>query len=155
MAKASILCAICVNVFPEHSSQTKGVAEAPTLMDPRTTEPLIRLSSFRFYTKARAMSRRVLRGYLLQKVVAAHSIQFAKRVVAFDIVHTNDGEHVKVFFEDGSHEVGDVLIAADGSKSLVGHGCLYFSKPTPESSTFRSAIKSAWTIVHKYTGDII
>lgn len=113
-------------MLPKHYSQNKGVAEAPTLVDPRTTEPLIRLSSFRFYAKARAMSRRVLRAYLLQKVIAAHAIQFAKRVVAFDIVYTNNGESVKVFFEDGSHEVGDVLIAADGSKSLVGDGYAFF-----------------------------
>jgi hypothetical protein len=66
------------------------------------------------------MSRQVLRAYLLRKVVDTNSIQFAKRVVAFDIIHTYEGEYVKVFFEDGSHEVGDVLIAADGSKSLVG-----------------------------------
>ncbi|KAF8508894.1 hypothetical protein JB92DRAFT_2950268 [Gautieria morchelliformis] len=96
-----------------------GVAEAPTLMNPRTAEPLLRLSSFRFYAKARAMSRQVLRAYLLRNVIAANAIQFAKQVVAFDIVHTNDGECVKVFFDDGSHEVGDVLIAADGSKSII------------------------------------
>jgi 2-polyprenyl-6-methoxyphenol hydroxylase-like FAD-dependent oxidoreductase len=101
---------------------TEGIAEAPTLMNPRTTEPLLRLSSFRFYAKARAMSRQVLRAYLLRNVIAANAIQFAKQVVAFDIVHTNDGECVKVFFDDGTHEVGDVLIAADGSKSIVGYG---------------------------------
>ena len=106
----------------KHSFRILGDAEAPTLLDPRTNVPLLRLSSFRIYAKARAMSRRVLRSYLLRKVVAANVIQFAKRVVAFDIAHTYEGEHVKVFFEDGSHEIGDVLIAADGSKSLVGDG---------------------------------
>lgn len=99
--------------------KNKGVAEAPTLMDPRTCQMLLRLSSFRMYARARPMSRRVLRAYLLRKVTAANAIRFAKRVVAFDIVYTNEGEFVKVFFEDGSHEIGDILIAADGSKSLV------------------------------------
>ncbi|KAF8586035.1 FAD/NAD(P)-binding domain-containing protein [Ramaria rubella] len=96
-----------------------GTAEAPTLMDPKTTQPVLRLSDYRIYAKARAMSRRVLRAQLLQKVIAANAIQFGKRVVAFDIVYANDGEHVKIFFEDGTHETGDILIAADGSKSFI------------------------------------
>ncbi|GJJ11333.1 hypothetical protein Clacol_005565 [Clathrus columnatus] len=96
-----------------------GVAEAPTLINPKTAEPLIRLSSFRIYAKARAMSRRVLRAFLLRKVVASNAIQFSKRVVAYDIVYDHDGEHVKIFFDDGTSEVGDILVAADGSKSNI------------------------------------
>ncbi|KIJ55269.1 hypothetical protein M422DRAFT_23876 [Sphaerobolus stellatus SS14] len=96
-----------------------GVPEAPTVIDPKTGDALIRLSRFRMYAKARAMSRRVLRAYLMRKVVAHKLIQFDKSVVGFDIIHANDGEHVKLFFEDGTYEMGDVLIAADGSKSRI------------------------------------
>lgn len=96
-----------------------GLAEAPTLMDPVTTMPLLRLADIKIYSKSKAMARSVLRAYLLRKVIANNAIQFAKRVVGFDIIYTDDGERVKVFFEDGTHEVGDILIAADGSKSRV------------------------------------
>jgi hypothetical protein len=127
------------------------LAEAPTIMDPTTTMPLLRLADVKVYAKSRAVSRRVLRAYLLRKVVAKNAIQFAKRVVGFDIVYTDDGERVKVFFDDGTHEVGDVLIAADGSKSQVGemNNCTYGMSKSLKIS--RSVIKSVWTTVHKYT----
>lgn len=94
-------------------------------MDPKTTEPLLRLSSFRIYAKARAMSRRVLHTFLLRKVVACGAIQFSKRVVAYDVVYDQEGEHVKIFFDDGTFEMGDILVAADGSKSKVRIIILY------------------------------
>lgn len=98
---------------------TTGVPEAPTLIDPKTAEPLLRFSSFRIYAKARAMSRGVLRAFLLRKVIASNVMRFSRRVVAYDIVYDQEGEHVKIFFDDGTFELGDVLVAADGSKSNV------------------------------------
>ena len=75
-------------------------------------------------TKRRAISRGRLRAALLHgtdhDVDGEPLVHFGKRFVRYD---TTPGA-VRVFFEDGTHADGDLLVGADGSNSRVRHQLL-------------------------------
>ena len=92
---------------------------APSIFTTRF-EQLVDLSKLPSYSKSSAMNRVVLRDMLLEPIKASKRIQYQKEFQSYEIVAGEDGERVKVHFRDGSSDIGDVLIGADGSHSKVG-----------------------------------
>lgn len=69
----------------------------------------------------------VLRNQLCKALEDNNIIHYSKKFVRFEIIRgSKQGEtQVKAYFEDGSSDVGDILVAADGNKSNCNHqgGC--------------------------------
>lgn len=82
------------------------------------------LSQLPTYSRSAAINRVVLRNLLLSPVQKANFVEFEKGFSRFEIVRQDDGrERVKVHFADGSSDLCDVLVGADGSGSKVSHDC--------------------------------
>lgn len=92
---------------------------APSIFTTRF-EKLVDLSKMPSYSKSSAMNRAVLRDMLLEPIKANKRIQYKKEFQSYEIVTGDDGgERVKIHFSDGSSDISDVLIGADGSHSKV------------------------------------
>lgn len=82
------------------------------------------LSQLPTYSRSAAINRVVLRNLLLAPVQKAEHVEFEKTFSRFEIVRQDDGqERVKVHFADGSTDLCDVLVGADGSGSKVSQDC--------------------------------
>lgn len=69
------------------------------------------------YPKSAPVNRVVLRDALAEEV----DVVYGKAFIRYEVVSgENGGKRIKVFFEDGTEDVGDLLVAADGSGSKVG-----------------------------------
>lgn len=70
------------------------------------------------YPKSAPVNRVVLRDALAEEV----DVVYGKAFIRYEVVSGEKGrkERIKVFFEDGTEDVGDLLVAADGSGSKVG-----------------------------------
>lgn len=78
------------------------------------------LSQLPSYSRSAAINRVVLRNLLLAPVQKANYVEFEKAFSRFEIFRQDDGqERVKVHFADGSSDLCDVLVGADGSGSKV------------------------------------
>ncbi|KAL2275011.1 hypothetical protein FJTKL_02557 [Diaporthe vaccinii] len=78
------------------------------------------LSQLPSYSRSAAINRVVLRNLLLAPVQQANYVKFEKAFSRFEIIRQDDGlERVKVHFSDGSSDLCDVLVGADGSGSKI------------------------------------
>ncbi|RGP81377.1 fungal specific transcription factor [Fusarium longipes] len=85
-------------------------------------ETVLDLTALPTYSKSSAINRVVLRDLLLSPISTAGRVKFGKCFSHYEIVTTgpkNESEIVKVFFTDGSSDVCDILVAADGSGSKI------------------------------------
>jgi len=94
-------------------------ATAPSIFTTRFEE-LIDLTKLAGYTKSAAINRVFLRDILLEPIKRAEQIEYGKAFTNYEIVQINGAERVKVHFQDGSHDVCDVLVGADGARSKAG-----------------------------------
>jgi 2-polyprenyl-6-methoxyphenol hydroxylase-like FAD-dependent oxidoreductase len=96
-----------------------GSSTAPSLYT-SSFKRILDLTSLPSYTKSSAINRVTLRNLLMESVQRAGKVAFNKAFSHYEIVPNIDGEvKVKVYFADGTHDTGDILIGADGSGSLV------------------------------------
>ncbi|KAH9844680.1 FAD/NAD(P)-binding domain-containing protein [Teratosphaeria destructans] len=91
---------------------------APAIYDSNFTT-LLDLSGLPGYPKSAAINRAVLRDTLAQPLEHAGRLHYGKQLAAYEIIHDGEDERVQVRFTDGTNEVCDILVAADGSHSRV------------------------------------
>lgn len=95
-------------------------ATAPSLYNTRF-QVIIDLAQLPTYTKSAGINRVVLRDILLEPIKKSGTIQYGKGFDRYEIFTEKTGkERVKVYFSDGTHDVGDLLVGADGANSKVG-----------------------------------
>ncbi|KZM20527.1 uncharacterized protein EKO05_0008908 [Ascochyta rabiei] len=94
-------------------------ATAPSIYNTHFEE-IVDLALVPTYSKSAAINRVVLRDILLDPIKKSGKISYGKNVHSYEILsQTNGAEKVKVFFSDGSHDVCDVLVGADGANSQI------------------------------------
>lgn len=82
------------------------------------------LSQLPTYSRSAAINRVALRNLLVAPVQKTNHVEFEKAFSRFEIIRQDDGqERVKVHFADGSSDLCDVLVGADGSGSKVSQDC--------------------------------
>ncbi|PIA91570.1 hypothetical protein CB0940_09045 [Cercospora beticola] len=82
-------------------------------------EKLCDLSKLPAYPKSAPINRGVLRDVLAEPVERAGRMVYEKQFERYGIVKEDHGERVRVVFGDGTSEICDILIGADGSHSRV------------------------------------
>ncbi|KAF4956910.1 hypothetical protein FGADI_3513 [Fusarium gaditjirri] len=84
-------------------------------------QTIVDLSALPTYSKSAAINRVVLRDLLLDPVIAKGRVKFGKRFSHYEIIENgaSGNESVKVNFADGTSELCDILVAADGSGSKI------------------------------------
>ncbi|KAF4332151.1 FAD dependent oxidoreductase [Fusarium beomiforme] len=92
--------------------------KAPTLVDPVTFKPLLRLDQYKWYPKSRALSRLGLRRILLQRLLVEGRVHFNYTFQRYELM-SDEGSGVRVHFEGQDPYDADILIAADGASSRV------------------------------------
>ncbi|USP74860.1 FAD/NAD(P)-binding domain-containing protein [Curvularia clavata] len=94
-------------------------ATAPLIYNTKFDE-ILNLTLVPTYTKSAAINRVVLRDLLLEPIKKSERIKYGKGFNRYEIVTQKDGrERVKVCFSDGSHDICDVLVGADGANSKI------------------------------------
>jgi 2-polyprenyl-6-methoxyphenol hydroxylase-like FAD-dependent oxidoreductase len=95
----------------------RGSASAPILYG-KSMGVFVDLTRLPSYPKSAPVNRVVLRDALAEEV----DVVYGKAFVRYEVVSGENGgkERIKVFFEDWTEDVGDLLVAADGSGSKVG-----------------------------------
>ncbi|KAI8935608.1 hypothetical protein NX059_008172 [Plenodomus lindquistii] len=100
--------------------QSSGAtATAPAIYNSKWEE-VMDLALMPTYSKTSAINRVVLRDLLMEPVKKANNVVYNKRFEKYSIVENERGhEKVQVTFTDGSNDVCDILIGADGSGSRI------------------------------------
>ncbi|KAH8660858.1 hypothetical protein BGZ60DRAFT_414166 [Tricladium varicosporioides] len=95
------------------------ISSAPILYDP-DFNCLLDLTKFPAYTKSAPIDRVVLLDYLRQPIIDSGKFHYSKRLTGYETVK-RDGRSdvIKVLFDDGTSDEGDLLISAEGSGSKV------------------------------------
>ncbi|KAF1936127.1 FAD/NAD(P)-binding domain-containing protein [Clathrospora elynae] len=94
-------------------------ATAPSIYNTQFDE-ILDLALVPTYSKSAAINRVILRDILLEPIKKSKRIQYRKGFDRYEIVtQKDDMERVKVHFSDGSHDVCDVLVGADGANSKI------------------------------------
>ncbi|KLO85236.1 unnamed protein product [Fusarium fujikuroi] len=91
---------------------------APTLVDPVTFKALLRLDQHKWYPLSRSLPRLGLRRALLEPMLAQERVHFNYTFQRFELI-SGDRSGVRLHFDGHDPEHADILIAADGSNSLV------------------------------------
>jgi hypothetical protein len=99
-------------------------SSAPVLYSKRFRK-ILDLSKFPTYSKSAPISRVILRDSLADPVFEAGKLAYNKQFEKYEIVEEKGRERVRVCFADGSSDVGDILIGADGNHSKVKYLCLF------------------------------
>jgi 2-polyprenyl-6-methoxyphenol hydroxylase-like FAD-dependent oxidoreductase len=112
-------------LLPKFGRSGGVVSSAPVLYSP---EFKVRLDMTKFpaYAKSAPIDRVVLANALADPLHDAGKIVYGKRFKRYDFMYDDQGRtKVKVFFEDGTSDIGDLLVSAEGSGSLVSasHRC--------------------------------
>jgi 2-polyprenyl-6-methoxyphenol hydroxylase-like FAD-dependent oxidoreductase len=94
-------------------------ATAPSVYNTKFQE-IVDLALMANYTKSAAINRVVLRDLLLEPIKKSGGIQYGKGFDRYEIITDKGGkETIRVYFSDGTHDVCDVLVGADGARSKV------------------------------------
>lgn len=94
-----------------------AVETAPSLFTSRF-EQILDLTTLQSYSKSAAINRVVLRDLLMEPLRKAKKVEYRKAFVDYEVVQANGGaDKIKVNFQDGSSDICDLLIGADGSHS--------------------------------------
>ena len=97
-----------------------GQKSVPTICDSRM-RAIFDLGSIPGYPESYPMARARLRDILLSRPSRAGILHFSKAVAQYIILRDGPTEKVELEFTDGTRETGDLVIAADGSKSTLNH----------------------------------
>lgn len=85
---------------------------------------------------------------ILYRAIHSDTIHLRKKCIGFK----QDEEGVTVFFEDGSKERGDLVIAADGIHSMFRRGLVPNSQPRYAGYTcWRGVVRLKDDLIHKHT----
>jgi hypothetical protein len=95
-----------------------GSKAAPQICD-RQFRSIFDLGSLLTYPESMPMQRGRLREVLLTEPKRRNMIHFSKVLKSYQIIRGGPSEQVKITFEDGTDAIGDLIIAADGSKSIL------------------------------------
>jgi hypothetical protein len=95
-----------------------GSKSAPQICD-QNFLPIFDLGSMLTYPESMPIQRGRLREVLVAEPARRGMIHFSKALKNYEVIGHGDDQQIKVFFEDGSEAVGDLVIAADGSKSRL------------------------------------
>lgn len=102
--------------FGQSSGST---ATAPAIFNTRWEE-VIDLAVMPTYSKTAAINRVVLRNLLMEPIKKAGRVKYEKAFDRYSIFQNDIGhEKVRVHFRDGTSDVCDILIGADGSGSRI------------------------------------
>lgn len=94
-------------------------SDAPVIKNDKF-ETMLDLTIFPTYNKSAPISRVILRNTLAAPIVASGKLKYGKEFDDYEIIEPGTSEEqVRVWFKDGSHDICDILIAADGSHSKV------------------------------------
>lgn len=98
-----------------------GVVPAAPRLFSSDLKLMLDLTKFPAYTKSAPINRVVLRNFLREPLEAADKIRFGKKFTRYQTIDGDgdQGDKVKVFFEDGTQDVCDLLISAEGSVSRI------------------------------------
>jgi 2-polyprenyl-6-methoxyphenol hydroxylase-like FAD-dependent oxidoreductase len=98
----------------------RGSKAAPQICD-RQFQQIFDLGSLLTYPESMPIQRGRLRVTLLVQLERRDMIHYSKVVESYEIIREGPMEQIKLVFEDGTKVVGDLVIAADGSKSVLNH----------------------------------
>lgn len=102
-----------------NGERTQKPYTAPCIYSP-SFKVLLDLGKLPTYSISTAISRIVLRNFLVDPVKQKGRIEFNKPFSHYSIIEDKEsGDKVRVHFSDGSTDVCDVLVGADGSASKV------------------------------------
>lgn len=93
-------------------------ARAPALVNPKDFDVHLQLANLKLYPSSRPVPRHELRHALLQPLFAQGRVHLSHRLERFEYVN---GDHIGVMlhFGDQGPQYADILIAADGSNSVI------------------------------------
>jgi 2-polyprenyl-6-methoxyphenol hydroxylase-like FAD-dependent oxidoreductase len=95
-----------------------GSKSAPQICD-RHFRSIFDLGRLPTYPESLPIQRGRLREILLIQPERHNMIHYSKVLTNYQIIHKGHRQQIQVFFEDGTDAIGDLVIAADGSKSTL------------------------------------
>ncbi|KAL6703954.1 hypothetical protein ACN47E_008892 [Coniothyrium glycines] len=105
-------------IMSKLGKSTVAAAQAPSIFTTQFKE-IIDLSSIPNYAKSAAINRVVLRDILLSYVKDVDRIRYGKAFVKYTTIQDSGRERVCVEFADGTTDICDLLVAADGAYSKI------------------------------------
>src|SRR5579862_2525518 len=97
-----------------------GSKAAPQICD-RQFRSIFDLGSLPTYPESMPIQRGRLRDILVTEPGRRNLIHFSKTLKHYRIIRDVNAEQIELTFEDGTTATGDLVIAADGSKSMLNH----------------------------------
>ncbi|KAL1887285.1 hypothetical protein Sste5346_010316 [Sporothrix stenoceras] len=108
-----------MSLYPKFGYSGGVVSSAPILYDARL-RVLLDLTKFPAYTKSAPITRAALRDHLAAPLRQAGYIEYSRKFTNFKCIRDDAGKtKVKVFFQDGSEDVCDLLVSAEGAWSKI------------------------------------
>lgn len=96
-----------------------GMISSAPIIYGKDFRSILDLTQFPVYSKSAPINRLILRDALAEPVFEAGKLQYNKQFDYYEIVSGPGREQVRVYFQDGSSEMCDLLVGADGSHSKV------------------------------------